>query len=78
MGFEVSRIPQFTNQLTEPFDESNHDITGSNTYIGIIFFLQEVVTKRTNVNESLEIAVSAGGEKEKRLLVRSRCSNHWL
>ena len=50
---EVARIPQFADQLTEALNENDVVIARWPFDGNVIFFSEEVVTKRDNVRECL-------------------------
>lgn len=56
---EVSGVPELSHQLSKTLDQQKHNIPWRALDVLIIVFLQEVVPKRRNIRQSLEIKYSS-------------------
>lgn len=52
---EVSRVPELSHQLSKTLDQQEHDIPWRTLDVLVIVFFQEVVPKRRNIRQSLEV-----------------------
>lgn len=56
---EVPGVPELSHQLSKPLDQQKHNIPWRALDVLVIVFLQEVVPKRRNIRQSLEIKHSS-------------------
>jgi len=49
MSFEVARVPQLAQQLTEPLNENEHLVARRSLYVTIILLTQEIVAHWSNM-----------------------------
>lgn len=55
MCLEISRVPEFSHQLSKTLDQQEHDIPRRTLDVLIIVFFQEVVPERRNIRQSLGV-----------------------
>ena len=52
---KISGVPELSHQLSKTLDQQEHDIPWRTLDVLIIVFFQEVVPKRRNIRQSLEV-----------------------